>query len=282
MQVHQTVRGGLEENEGLSRVWLQTLGDGLVRADQVIGIDVHQTPALTGKPSHWLLDIVLPASTGNGHAATGLSRRCTAPWCRPDLRARRAAPCWPGCWPNSTPSTPPGSSAPRSSPIGVPAAKVGRRPGPRTEPRLPVGCGCDSRRSRSRTRQAHRRGVPLNAGSAGAVTVPGSEAERRDRRHRARPEGVEHPALVGHYRVGQRVERAPAQAAGLLRLAHPRLARPAGAREEEVHPLVDGPVVAVGAVHRGERHHAAGSMATPISSAASRHAASVTDSPRST
>ena len=39
---------------------------GLVRADQVIGVDVHQTPALTGKPAHWLLDIVLPASTGNG------------------------------------------------------------------------------------------------------------------------------------------------------------------------------------------------------------------------
>jgi hypothetical protein len=50
----------------LTNVWLQTLGDGLVRADQVIGIDVHQTPALTGKPAHWLLDIVLPASTGNG------------------------------------------------------------------------------------------------------------------------------------------------------------------------------------------------------------------------
>jgi hypothetical protein len=50
----------------LTNVWLQTWGDGLVRADQVIGVDVHQTPALTGKPAHWLLDIVLPASTGNG------------------------------------------------------------------------------------------------------------------------------------------------------------------------------------------------------------------------
>ena len=28
---------------GLSRVWLQTLGDGLVRADQITGIDAHQT-----------------------------------------------------------------------------------------------------------------------------------------------------------------------------------------------------------------------------------------------
>ena len=43
----------------LTNVWLQTWGDGLVRADQVIGVDVHQTPALTGKPAHWLLDIVL-------------------------------------------------------------------------------------------------------------------------------------------------------------------------------------------------------------------------------
>jgi hypothetical protein len=51
---------------GLTNVWFQTLGDGLVRGDQVVGIDVHQTPALTGKPAHWLLDIVLPASTGNG------------------------------------------------------------------------------------------------------------------------------------------------------------------------------------------------------------------------
>lgn len=50
----------------LTNVWLQTLGDGLVRGDQVVGIDVHQTPALTGKSSHWLVDVVLPASTGNG------------------------------------------------------------------------------------------------------------------------------------------------------------------------------------------------------------------------
>jgi hypothetical protein len=50
----------------LTNVWLQTWGDGVVRADQVIGIDGHQTPALTGKPAHWLLDVVLPASTGNG------------------------------------------------------------------------------------------------------------------------------------------------------------------------------------------------------------------------
>ena len=33
----------------LTMVWSQTLSDGLVRADQVVGINVHQTPALTGK-----------------------------------------------------------------------------------------------------------------------------------------------------------------------------------------------------------------------------------------
>jgi hypothetical protein len=50
----------------LTNVWLQTLGDGLVRADQVVGIDVHQTPALTGKVAHWLLDAIMPASIGSG------------------------------------------------------------------------------------------------------------------------------------------------------------------------------------------------------------------------
>jgi hypothetical protein len=47
-------------------MWLQTLGDGLVRADQVARINAHQTPALSGKPSHWLLDVVLPAQVGSG------------------------------------------------------------------------------------------------------------------------------------------------------------------------------------------------------------------------
>ncbi len=60
---------GIEGREGpvsLTNVWLQTLGDGLVRADQVTGIDAHQTPALAGKPSRWLLDVVLSASIGSG------------------------------------------------------------------------------------------------------------------------------------------------------------------------------------------------------------------------
>ena len=51
----------------LDRVWLQTLGDGLVRADQITGIDAHQTPALTGKPARWLLDVVLAVPIGSGH-----------------------------------------------------------------------------------------------------------------------------------------------------------------------------------------------------------------------
>ena len=51
---------------GLSRVWLQTLSDGLVRADQITGVDAHQTPALTGKPARWLLDVVLAVPIGSG------------------------------------------------------------------------------------------------------------------------------------------------------------------------------------------------------------------------
>ncbi|MBW0089485.1 hypothetical protein I4I73_10820 [Pseudonocardia sp. KRD-184] len=51
---------------GLTNVWVQTQGDGLVRADQVVGIDAHRTPALGGKPSRWLLDVVLSASIGSG------------------------------------------------------------------------------------------------------------------------------------------------------------------------------------------------------------------------
>ena len=51
----------------LVNVWVQTQGDGLVRADQIVGIDAHQTPALTGKPAYWLLDVVLPGSIGSGH-----------------------------------------------------------------------------------------------------------------------------------------------------------------------------------------------------------------------
>jgi hypothetical protein len=51
---------------GLTNVWLRTFTDGLVRADQVVGLQVHRTPSITGKPSHWLLDVVLPSGIGGG------------------------------------------------------------------------------------------------------------------------------------------------------------------------------------------------------------------------
>ncbi|WP_433295993.1 hypothetical protein ACQPZQ_14850 [Pseudonocardia sp. CA-142604] len=51
---------------GLTNVWLQTAADGRVRTDQVTGIGAHQAPAPSGKPSRWLLDVVVPVSTGNG------------------------------------------------------------------------------------------------------------------------------------------------------------------------------------------------------------------------
>jgi hypothetical protein len=50
----------------LTNVWLDTLADGLIRADVVVGVHAHRTPAITGKPSRWLLDVVVPASTGSG------------------------------------------------------------------------------------------------------------------------------------------------------------------------------------------------------------------------
>lgn len=50
----------------LTNVWIETQSDGLVRADQITGIDAHQTPALSGKPSRWLLDVVLGSSIGSG------------------------------------------------------------------------------------------------------------------------------------------------------------------------------------------------------------------------
>ncbi|GEL19248.1 hypothetical protein [Pseudonocardia asaccharolytica] len=51
---------------GLTGLWIKTLHDGLVRADQVIGIESHSTPELAGKPPHWLLNVVLAVPTGCG------------------------------------------------------------------------------------------------------------------------------------------------------------------------------------------------------------------------
>ncbi|GHF39838.1 hypothetical protein FHX82_006733 [Amycolatopsis bartoniae] len=53
---------------GLENVWIRTLGDGLVRADQVIGIGNHRTPALAGKPGRWLVTISVAAPSGHGTA----------------------------------------------------------------------------------------------------------------------------------------------------------------------------------------------------------------------
>ena len=55
----------------LAKVWVRTVSDGLVRADRIIGISAHPTPALSGKPAHWLLDATLAISVGSGDAADG-------------------------------------------------------------------------------------------------------------------------------------------------------------------------------------------------------------------
>jgi hypothetical protein len=52
----------------LNNVWLTTLADGLVRADQVIGVHTHRTPTPAGKTARWLLTVVLPGSTGSGQS----------------------------------------------------------------------------------------------------------------------------------------------------------------------------------------------------------------------
>jgi hypothetical protein len=98
---------GKEETVSLTNVWLRTLDDELIRADQIVGIDTHYTPALVGKPACWLLDVFLVTALGSGRRdgraiSTGhrtLIHTFQAPTDAP-------APS-PGCWPNSTPSTPP-------------------------------------------------------------------------------------------------------------------------------------------------------------------------------
>ncbi|MGI5128001.1 hypothetical protein ACQEVB_14410 [Pseudonocardia sp. CA-107938] len=52
----------------LTNVWVQTWADGLIRADQIVGIDAHPTPAVAGKPSRWLVDAVLASPIGSGTA----------------------------------------------------------------------------------------------------------------------------------------------------------------------------------------------------------------------
>ncbi|MFI9456359.1 hypothetical protein [Amycolatopsis sp. NPDC052450] len=52
---------------GLNKIWIRTLSDGLLRADQVIGLTAHATPSIPGKSPRWLLDvtIAIPAGSGN-------------------------------------------------------------------------------------------------------------------------------------------------------------------------------------------------------------------------
>jgi hypothetical protein len=55
-----------EGNVSLANVWLQMLDGGLVRADQVTEITLHQTPEIAGKPSRWLLDVAVAVPVGSG------------------------------------------------------------------------------------------------------------------------------------------------------------------------------------------------------------------------
>jgi len=65
--VTTTGRGcGKEDTVSLTNVWLRTLDDEIIRADQVVGIHSHYTPALVGKPACWLLDVFLLTPLGNG------------------------------------------------------------------------------------------------------------------------------------------------------------------------------------------------------------------------
>ncbi|SFW78082.1 hypothetical protein [Amycolatopsis australiensis] len=53
---------------GLEKVWIKTLSDGLLRADQIVGLTAHATPSLPGKSPRWLLDatVAVPAGSGTG------------------------------------------------------------------------------------------------------------------------------------------------------------------------------------------------------------------------
>ncbi len=47
-------------------LWLQMLGGGLLRADQITEITVHQTPEMAGKAAHWLLNVTDGRPGGRG------------------------------------------------------------------------------------------------------------------------------------------------------------------------------------------------------------------------
>jgi hypothetical protein len=56
---------------GLDKVWISTLSDGLLRADQVVGLTAHATPSLPGKAPRWLLDVTLAVAAGSGAGGSG-------------------------------------------------------------------------------------------------------------------------------------------------------------------------------------------------------------------
>jgi hypothetical protein len=65
--------GSGEGTVGVTNVWVQTHSDGLVRADQIVGIKAHRTPALTGKPANWLLDVVVPSTVSGAGTGAGIT-----------------------------------------------------------------------------------------------------------------------------------------------------------------------------------------------------------------
>jgi hypothetical protein len=56
---------------GLAKVWVRTLSDGLLRADQIVGLTAHATPSLPGKAPRWLLDVTLAVPAGSGVDGSG-------------------------------------------------------------------------------------------------------------------------------------------------------------------------------------------------------------------
>lgn len=51
---------------GLDKVWIRTTADGLLRTDQIIGLDVHPSPIVEGRHPHWLVDATLAVPAGGG------------------------------------------------------------------------------------------------------------------------------------------------------------------------------------------------------------------------
>ncbi|MFJ8915913.1 hypothetical protein [Amycolatopsis sp. NPDC102389] len=51
---------------GLNKIWIRTLSDGLLRADQVTGLTAHATPSIPGKSPRWLLDATIAVPAGSG------------------------------------------------------------------------------------------------------------------------------------------------------------------------------------------------------------------------